>query len=188
MSAKHAVLGLVIERPGYGYQLAQRLQERCGSWGWEPTGVYRALDSLAAEGFLRKQGEKGPGESGRGAPRVVYEATPEGLERFREWMTQPSSPVPQRQDLDLKLLFSSTAYIPTLLEQIRACQQTCVDELAALAGSRHVDPEVTPRRIRDILGELQVEREILDLEARMKWLRNAYRTLEHVLAGSQMSK
>jgi hypothetical protein len=33
MSAKHAVLGLVIERPGYGYQLPQRRDERFGSSG-----------------------------------------------------------------------------------------------------------------------------------------------------------
>ena len=31
MSAKYAILGLVIERPGYGYQLAQRLEQRFGS-------------------------------------------------------------------------------------------------------------------------------------------------------------
>jgi len=36
MSAKHAILGLVIERPGYGYQLAQRLEERFGSSAFAP--------------------------------------------------------------------------------------------------------------------------------------------------------
>jgi DNA-binding PadR family transcriptional regulator len=49
MSAKNAVLGLVIERPGYGYDLARRLEERFGSSGFAPTGVYSALDQLSSE-------------------------------------------------------------------------------------------------------------------------------------------
>ena len=49
LSAKYAVLGLVIERPGYGYQLAQRLQERFGSCAFAPSGVYSALDQLSRE-------------------------------------------------------------------------------------------------------------------------------------------
>ncbi|HVR05288.1 MAG TPA: helix-turn-helix transcriptional regulator, partial [Solirubrobacteraceae bacterium] len=56
MSAKQAVLGLVIERPGYGYDLAQRLRERFGSSGFAPTGVYSALDQLVAEGLVASAG------------------------------------------------------------------------------------------------------------------------------------
>ena len=61
MSAKHAVLGLVIEQPGYGYQLARRLEVRCGAWGWEPSGVYSALDSLSREGNVRSVGRRAHG-------------------------------------------------------------------------------------------------------------------------------
>ena len=61
MSAKHAVLGLVIERPGYGYQLAQRLDERFGSSGFAPSGVYSALDQLTRDDLVRSAGEMGGG-------------------------------------------------------------------------------------------------------------------------------
>ncbi len=53
MSAKYAILGLVIERPGYGYQLAQRLEERFGSSSFAPSGVYSALDQLSRDEFVR---------------------------------------------------------------------------------------------------------------------------------------
>ena len=56
MSAKHAILGLVIERPGYGYQLAQRLDERFGSSGFAPSGVYSALDQLSRDELVRSAG------------------------------------------------------------------------------------------------------------------------------------
>jgi DNA-binding PadR family transcriptional regulator len=55
MSAKYAVLGLVIERPGYGYQLAQRLEERFGSSEFAPSGVYSALDQLSRDAYIRSR-------------------------------------------------------------------------------------------------------------------------------------
>lgn len=65
MSAKHAVLGLVIEHPGYGYQLAQRLDERFGSSGFAPPGVYSALDQLSRDELVRSASEKGAGPARR---------------------------------------------------------------------------------------------------------------------------
>ena len=102
MSAKHAVLGLVIERPGYGYQLGQRLEERCGSWRWESSGVYSALDQLERDGHVLSDREKGSRGARRGAPRVIYEATPRGRDYFAEWVLAASPPRPARQELDLR--------------------------------------------------------------------------------------
>jgi DNA-binding PadR family transcriptional regulator len=177
VSAKHAVLGLVIERPGYGYQLAQRLQERCSTWGWEPTGVYRALETLSKEGSLRQQGEKGSSESGRAAPRLIYRATHVGEERFQAWMSERSKPRPQRQDLDLKLLFAGPPDIPVLLEQIGCEEQTCVRELTALANALEDSQRMRPTTLRDVVRKLHRERDALVLEARVRWLGNARLTL-----------
>ncbi len=110
MSAKHAVLGLVIERPGYGYQLKQRLEERCGAWGWEPSGVYNALNQLTTDRHVRAVGRKGSGETGRGAPRLIYESTPKGMRFFNDWISRSSAPSPFRQELDLKILFSGPRF------------------------------------------------------------------------------
>src|ERR1035441_9888450 len=108
MSARHAVLGLVIERPGYGYQLGQRLAERCGAWDWESSGVYGALNSLQRDGYVRSSTEKGTGATGRAAPRAIYEATGAGVDYFRAWIIAFSPPSPVRQELDLKILFSGS--------------------------------------------------------------------------------
>src|SRR3954451_1405103 len=103
MSAKHAVLGLVIERPGYGYQLAQRLDERFGSSGFAPSGVYSALDQLSRDELVRSAGELGPGPARRAAPRTIYEATEEGVDHFESWMLDPSPTPPLRDELHMKI-------------------------------------------------------------------------------------
>src|ERR1700761_2220934 len=138
MSAKHAVLGLVIERPGYGYQLAQRLSDRFGAWRWDSTGVYRSLDMLERDGYVHTYAQKGSGDTGRAAPRLIYQATPSGLDHFRAWMMQPSDLSPVRQELDLKVLFSEIEFIPDLLAQISSNEQRCIDDLGTLAKATDV--------------------------------------------------
>src|ERR1019366_1044930 len=112
MSAKHAVLGLVIERPGYGYQLAQRLDERFGSSGFAPSGVYSALDQLARDDLIRSAGEKGPGPARRAAPRTIYEATDEGVDHFEAWMLGFSPTPPLRDELHMKIAFCRPGNLP----------------------------------------------------------------------------
>ena len=50
MSVKHAVLGLVIERPGYGYELIQRLEQRIEGWRPSETAVYPGAQITARRG------------------------------------------------------------------------------------------------------------------------------------------
>ena len=103
---KHAVLGLVIEQPSYGYKLAQRLEDRCGSWGWQRAGVYGALDQLARERLVVSLPQNDAADTGRAGARTIYEATPQGVDYFHDWLLESCSPSPLRQDLDLKILLS----------------------------------------------------------------------------------
>ena len=188
MSAKHAVLGLVIERPGYGYQLAQRLEERFGAWGWQGSGVYGALDQLARDGYVRPLREKGSGATRRGAPRVIYESTPEGIDFFDDWISRSSAPSPFRQELDLKILFSGPELVPRLIDQTWAQEQTCIHDLRALtARTRTV--AVHPRSSwREVSGVLQRDAEIKLLQVRIEWLQDARRAMKEILdrsAGKQ---
>ena len=52
VSTKHVVLGLLIERPGYGYDLAQRLGERLFAEGHGPDDVLPPAESVAIMGTL----------------------------------------------------------------------------------------------------------------------------------------
>src|SRR5258707_11652904 len=126
MSAKHAVLGLVIERPGYGYQLAQRLDERFGSSGFAPSGVYSALDQLSRDELVRSAGEMGPAAGGRAAPRTIYEATEEGVERFEQWMLDASPTPPLRDELHMKIALCRPCNVPHLIDLVCGQELVCL--------------------------------------------------------------
>jgi DNA-binding PadR family transcriptional regulator len=188
MSAKHAVLGLVIERPGYGYDLARRLRERFGSSGFAPTGVYSALDQLSAEGLVRSAGSLAADSAERAAPRTVYEATGEGREQFDRWMLSTSSLAHVRDELNMKLALSRPCDLPALIELVRRQEEQCLARLEAL---KRVDaPAESPRPRSDGLAWPQVARllvrdaEARQLQARIEWLQRVGAIMVK-LAGSQ---
>lgn len=179
MSAKHAVLGLLIERPAHGYELAQRLEERCASMSWTPTGVYQALDWLFREGYVRTHREEQDVRDtsrDRSAPPLIYEATDRGLDFFRGWMVDPSPPRPVRQELDVKLLFAGAEDIPALVEQARLYEYHCLDRLRTLFRSTPEPegdrPRATSVEFRELGERLRLDGEVKILQARIEWLRN----------------
>lgn len=180
MSAKHAVLGLVIERPGYGYQLAQRLEERCGAWGWEPSGVYSALDQLEGDQHVRRLRAKGSGTTGRRAPRVIYESTPRGVKFFEAWILEASAPSPFRQELDLKILFSGPEFLPRLVDQTWAQEQRCINDLRVLTSTTPSGP-LDRMSWREAAVVLQRDAEIKLLQVRIEWLQDARQTMRKIL-------
>ena len=97
MSVKYAVLGLLAQRRGYGYDLVQRFEEQVGpAWQLNAGAIYVALDKLEQEGLVRPI-VAGDGEAPvtrrrtvRGAPRVIYEATPRASSASRTgWRPAP---------------------------------------------------------------------------------------------------
>jgi DNA-binding PadR family transcriptional regulator len=131
MSVKHAVLGLVIERPGYGYELIQRLGERIEGWRPSDTAVYPALKSLRTEGMIRAKAISEPGGSAHRAV-VWYEATDEGRTHFRDWLHAPPELAPQRDEFWLKVAFASAEDLPRLVEATRDLERACLDRMAEL--------------------------------------------------------
>jgi DNA-binding PadR family transcriptional regulator len=134
VSVKHAVLGLVIERPGYGYELIQRLEERVGGWKPSATAVYPALQLLSRRELIRARETPG---GHRGV--IWYEATEAGEEHFRTWMDTPSDLAPLREELLLKLAFARVEDLPRLIELTREQEQACLDRIVELTGPGDVE-------------------------------------------------
>jgi DNA-binding PadR family transcriptional regulator len=179
MSAKHAVLGLVIERPGYGYQLAQRLDERFGSSGFALSGVYSALDQLSRDELVRSSGEMAAVPGSRAAPRTVYEATEEGVEHFEDWMLDASSTPPLRDELHMKIALCRPHNVPRLIDVISGQELVCLGRLAdlkRLAGQHAASSRDWSRLMR----MLAAEAEVAFWNARIEWLQNARGLLEQL--------
>jgi DNA-binding PadR family transcriptional regulator len=183
MSAKNAVLGLVIERPGYGYDLARRLQERFGSSGFAPTGVYSALDQLGAEALVRSAGSRADGTNERAAPRTIYEATPKGIDHFEQWMLGGSSLAPVRDELYMKIALSKPHNLSRLIELAQVQERDCLarlEELRRPAGRSRS----APRAWSEVAVLLVRDAEIKQLQARVEWLQKA-RVVMDKLNGAQ---
>jgi DNA-binding PadR family transcriptional regulator len=131
MSMKMAVLGLVIERPGYGYELTQRLNERIEGLEFSDSAVYPALDSLQKNGLIRKRGKDGVAHR----QRVWFEKTPEGAEHFDAWMDAPSDVAPLRGALRFKIAVATFEKLPKLIEETREQEQACLDRIERLTGT-----------------------------------------------------
>lgn len=81
-NAELAVLGLLVERDMHGYEIEAVIRER-GMRNWTEIGfssIYRVLGVLERGGLVASRTEKAPG---RGPARKVFEARPEGRERYR---------------------------------------------------------------------------------------------------------
>ncbi len=180
MSAKHAVLGLVIERPGYGYQLAQRLEERFGSSAFAPSGVYSALDQLSRDGLVRGAGERGTGPARRAAPRMIYEATEEGIDHFEAWMLGSSPTPPLRDELHMKIALCRPRNLPRLIDAVYGQELVCVGRLGDLERIAEDEGTIGSQEWSALMRVLARDAEMAMWTARIEWLQTARELLERL--------
>jgi DNA-binding PadR family transcriptional regulator len=138
-SLRGALLGLLLERPGHSYELANRLLTRLGeTWRINPNDVYRLLKQLE-DGGLASANEEPKRGNQRGTHSVYYptELTGEALTRWMETLL-PRGPV--RVGLQAKLAVAREEDAPRLLAALHQYERECLDLLklapAAPPGGR----------------------------------------------------
>lgn len=178
---KEAVLGLVVERPSYGYEIGQRIEQRLSAWRWKPTGVYGVLDQLVRHELIQSTGERKSSGATRAAPRTIYEATPKGVAFWREWVLESSPSAPTRQELDLKIQLAEPELLPRLIEQAWGQEQLCVGELLALTRSVPAPHPGPVSSWAEASAILQRNGEIKMLQARIEWLQEARRAMKAIV-------
>jgi DNA-binding PadR family transcriptional regulator len=102
MSLRHAVLGLLAERPASGYDLMKLFETSLANvWPATQSQVYGELGKLAASGLLTVSA-KGP----RG--RKEYAITDEGLAELRHWLVETEPDRVRRSETLLRVFFLGT--------------------------------------------------------------------------------
>jgi DNA-binding PadR family transcriptional regulator len=187
MSAKYAILGLVIERPGYGYQLAQRLEERFGSSAFAPSGVYSALDQLSRDQLVRAAGEMGLGPAKRAAPRMIYEATDRGVDHFEAWILGSSPAPPLRDELHMKIALCRPSNLPRLIDLVYGQELACMGRLRDLKRSSESEADGDCRDWSRLMRGLSRDAEIALWKTRIDWLQRARELLERLLEDSRQT-
>lgn len=128
LPVKHAVLGLLVERRGYGYEIANRLSERLGPGLAIPEGtVHTSIRSLKAAGHVEVVDRRFRGEQ----VAVVYGATATGRAEYHEWLDGPLARNPVRDDLYLKFAMVDMARLPRFRAEFQRLELECVAEIGA---------------------------------------------------------
>ena len=160
-----AIVGLVIQRPSYGYELTQRF-ERCYGDSLELSSnsqIYTALDTLSRKGLLEEFVPQGdPAHPGR-QPKPHYRATPAGIKGHSDWLVSLLCQERRRSRVFARQL----AVLPLAdgLRVIDLCEQACLKDAA---GARLARGENTATV--DLVARLLSEDERVALAARLAWI------------------
>ena len=139
-----AVLGLVIERPSYGYELFQRLERRYGGVLEPPISqIYAALNALERAELIEPlpdeeralEPDEGLRPPARRQPKVHYRATASGARAFREWVAEQMRDDPRHVELLRRIAGTAAAGVDragTMRSLVDAYERACVEEASML--------------------------------------------------------
>jgi len=130
-----ALLGLLLERPGHGADLANRLIARLGeTWRVDSNDVYRLLEQLESHALAVSRNQSTRGKRQR--TKLVYHPTWATAEALTLWMEtlQPHEPV--RLAWQAKLAVARPQDAPRLLNALHAYQRECLLLATTLSPTR----------------------------------------------------
>jgi DNA-binding PadR family transcriptional regulator len=160
MPIHHAVLGLLADGPGYGYQLKADFEAAIGpQWGEVNIGhLYQILDRLMRDRLVTRRAVS---QSDR-PDKLVYRLTKGGRQELERWLGSPiARQSGYRDDLFLKILVGSRLGLPELRRVLRIQREAYVSELAGLS-------ELRARHGSDPLVDLLIEAATLHAEANVR--------------------
>lgn len=161
-----AVLGLVIERPSYAYELACRFERTyAGALALSSVShMYTALSTLRERELVQELGE--PRGSGRSRRR--YEATQKGFSEHAEWLVGQVADERRRQRVLMAQLGALTRTPERASEVLNAYEQACLAELADAPAAGDTTPGTT-----GLVSRLVGEETRLALAAKLRWVQYA---------------
>jgi DNA-binding PadR family transcriptional regulator len=162
-----ALLGLVIDRPSYAYELAQRFEREYGDAVRlaSASHVYTALATLRSRGLV----EELAGTRSERQPKPHYRATQQGISQYHDWLVAQLSEERQRQRL-LVLQLGALARNPkAALEILARYEASCLE----LAGSLPIDTREDTDAAGDLTARLIAEESRLTVGSKLAWVQYA---------------
>src|SRR5512136_2048223 len=104
MSVRHAILGLLAQKPRHGYELRAAFEAVVGgdaNWDVKPAQVYTTLERLEEAGLVERISDLGEGDE---PSRRVYAITAAGHAALMDWFAEGVTPGHQRDEFYVKLM------------------------------------------------------------------------------------
>jgi DNA-binding PadR family transcriptional regulator len=125
-TTEETLLGLLSLGSMTGYQMRTVMQDSTANFWRESYGrIYPALKRMQRAGLVER--EKQTPARTRG--QKVYKLSTAGQKRLRSWLGVPAQPLPNRNELLLKLFFGNRAAPGAMAAQVLAWQQRYAAEL-----------------------------------------------------------
>ncbi|MBN2007052.1 MAG: PadR family transcriptional regulator [Anaerolineae bacterium] len=174
MTTRLVILGLLRDRPLYGYELKHIIEEHMGDWTNIAFGsIYYALDKLAGEGFVEQVGIE---QEGSRPSRLVYQITEAGRAEFLRLLRELWTSFEQQYfDIDVGLAFMNALpaeEVKGYLAQRIAMLEEVLQHIQAHQEEQMAQPGI-PAQARAVF-----EHSKLHMEAELVWTRDVLRQVE----------
>jgi DNA-binding PadR family transcriptional regulator len=174
MIVRLVILGLLRERPLYGYEIKQIIEEHMSDWTSIAFGsIYFALDKLAEEKFVEKVEVE---QKGKRPSRSVYQITKTGREEFIRLLRESWQQFEREYyPLDICLFFLDSIPIDEVIHYLKTRKDTLQSALDYVQDHRKEQlalPEVPP------LAAAIFDHTIVHTKAELQWVTDLLGKLE----------
>jgi len=174
VTTRLVILGLLRERPLYGYELKHIIEEHMGDWTNIAFGsIYYALGKLAEEGFVEQVGVE---QDGARPSRTVYEITAAGRAEFLRLLREVwTSFERQYFAIDVGLAFMNALPVEEVKSYLHQ-RVTMVEEVLQHIQEHQEEQMANP----DIPAQARAvfEHSRLYMEAELAWTRSVLQQVE----------
>jgi DNA-binding PadR family transcriptional regulator len=162
-----ALLGLIIERPSYAYELARRFERTYdGALSLSSVShIYTALSTLRERRLVKEVEQSG--EPTRSRRR--YEATEHGAAEHADWVVGQVAGERRRQRVLVAQLGALARTPEQALAALDAYEQACIHEMASASPPGADEGPGTTR----LVARLASEETRLSIAARLRWVQYA---------------
>ncbi len=171
-----ALLGLLLECPGHGADLANRLVARLGeTWRIDVNDVYRLLEQLEKRGLAVSRNQQVEGRRQR--TQLVYHPTWATSEALTLWMETQQPHEPVRLGWQAKLSVARPQDAPRLLRALQAHERECLRLATSVAQTRGQG-----RTWEAVCLDCSREAVLVQLHAEIEWAANTRRRIKEANA------
>ena len=164
MSVRHAVLGLLAQRPRHGYELRAAFEAVVGgeeNWDVKPAQIYSTLARLEKSGLVAEDSVSQDG----GPEKRVYAITPAGRATLIEWFATGIEREHQRDEFYIKLMLSLASGEANPRTLLQTQRNQLYQEMHAITTQRNgLNSKTELARI------LLLDKAIMHLEADLRWI------------------